>query len=141
MQDELVARVAPVDLINARFLQTEATVVERVSVAAELYPDLFTPGVGSVDKDGLMDYRELLRRMKPAQLACSMTPIATCYSSPIGSSGRQGSSVAKSPREATARHPILRRGPVLRRAHDRAVSMLIAVRGMQGDGPPGTGIA
>ena len=66
-QSDLVSRVAPADLINARFLQMEAAVVERVGIAAELYPDLFTPNVGLVDKDGLTDYRELLRRTKQVQ--------------------------------------------------------------------------
>ena len=66
-RDELISRVAPADLTNARFLQMEAVVVERIGIAAELYPDLFTPGVGSVDKDGLADYRELLRRMTQVQ--------------------------------------------------------------------------
>jgi hypothetical protein len=66
-QNELRTRVAPADLTDARFLQMEAAVVARVGVAAELYPDLFKPGVGSVDKDGLTDYREVLRRMKQVQ--------------------------------------------------------------------------
>jgi hypothetical protein len=64
---ELIARVAPADHGNARFLQMEAIVVARPGIAAELYPDLFTPGVGLVDKDGLADYRDLLRRMKQVQ--------------------------------------------------------------------------
>lgn len=66
-RDELTARVAPADLDNARFLQMEAIVVARSGIAAELYPDLFTPGVGLVDKDGLADHRNLLRRMKQVQ--------------------------------------------------------------------------
>lgn len=66
-RDELVSRVAPADLTNARFLCMEAIVVERIGIAAELYPDLFTPGMASVDKDGLADYRELLKRMKQVQ--------------------------------------------------------------------------
>jgi hypothetical protein len=66
-RDELIARVAPADLGNACFLQMEAVVVKRLGIAAELYPDLFTPGLGSADKDGLADYYELLRRMKQVQ--------------------------------------------------------------------------
>jgi hypothetical protein len=66
-RDELIARVAPADIGNARFLQMEAVVVERLGIAAKLFPDLFTPGLGSVDKDGLADYRDLLRRMKQVQ--------------------------------------------------------------------------
>lgn len=66
-RDELIARVAPADLGNARFLQLEAVVAERRGIAAELYPELFTPGLGFVDRDGLADYRDLLRRMKRVQ--------------------------------------------------------------------------
>jgi hypothetical protein len=66
-RDELISRVAPANLANARFLKMEAITVERIGIAAELYPDLFTPGVGSVDKDGLADYRALLRRMRQVQ--------------------------------------------------------------------------
>lgn len=66
-RDELISRVASADPNNARFLQMEAAVIERGDIAAELYPDLFMPGLGSVDKDGLADYRELLRRMKQVQ--------------------------------------------------------------------------
>jgi hypothetical protein len=66
-RDELIARVAPADLGNACFLKMEAVVVERLGIAAELYPDLFTPGLDSVDKDGLADYHDLLRRMKQVQ--------------------------------------------------------------------------
>ena len=46
-RDELIARIAPAHLSNACFLQMEAVVVERIGIAAELYPDLFTPGVVS----------------------------------------------------------------------------------------------
>ena len=66
-RDELIARIAPADLSSACFLQMEAVVVERRGIAAELYPDLFTPGLGSVDKDGLADYRDLLQRMAQVQ--------------------------------------------------------------------------
>ena len=66
-REELIARVAPADLGNASFLQMEAVVVKRLGIAAELYPDFFTPDLGSVDKDGLADYSDLLRRMKQLQ--------------------------------------------------------------------------
>ena len=62
-RDELIARAAPADISNARFLQMEAVAIARQGIAAELYPDLFTPGQGLVDKDGLTDYRDLLQRM------------------------------------------------------------------------------
>lgn len=66
-RDELMARVAQADLGNARLLQMEAIVAARPGIAAELYPNLFTPGTGLVDKDGLTDYRDLLRHMKQVQ--------------------------------------------------------------------------
>ncbi len=66
-KNELVERVAPVDVANSRFLVMEAAVLERVGIAEELYPDLFIAGTGAVDKDGLMDYRQLLSRMKQVQ--------------------------------------------------------------------------
>jgi hypothetical protein len=63
-RDELIARVAPANIDNAYFLRMEAVVLGRRGIAAQLYPDLFTPSLGSVDRDGLADYRDLLRRMK-----------------------------------------------------------------------------
>jgi hypothetical protein len=63
-RNEIIRRVAPAGLDNARFLRMEAVVVARPGIAAELYPDLFTPGLGPVDKDGLVDYRHLLRHMQ-----------------------------------------------------------------------------
>jgi len=77
-RDELIARVAPADLGNACFLKMEAVVVEPTRHHAELYPDLFSPGLGSVDKDGLADYHDLLRRMKQCNRACSMIVIVIC---------------------------------------------------------------
>ena len=73
-RDELIARVAPAKLDNARFLQVEAAVVERSGIAAELYPDLFVSGRGLVDKDGLVDYRDLLRCMKRVQPGVFLDP-------------------------------------------------------------------
>jgi hypothetical protein len=66
-RDELIARVAPADVGNGRFLRMEAVVMERPGIAAELYPDLFTPGSPSVDKDGLVDYHNLIARMTQLQ--------------------------------------------------------------------------
>lgn len=66
-RDELIARVAPADHSGARFLQLEAVVAQRRGIASELYPDLFTVGLGYADKDGLADYRDLLRRFKQVQ--------------------------------------------------------------------------
>jgi len=66
-RDELIKRVVPANLDSARFLQMEAIVIARSGIAAELYPELFTPGQGLVDKDGLADYRDLLHRMRQLQ--------------------------------------------------------------------------
>lgn len=45
----------------------EGAVVHRAGIASELYPHLFVPGVGLVDKDGLTDYRDLVAHMKQIQ--------------------------------------------------------------------------
>ncbi|WP_152647917.1 hypothetical protein [Rhodopseudomonas palustris] len=66
-REELIARVAPADISDAHFLRIEAAVVKRKGIASDLYPDLFDPRTGSVDKDGLVDYRELLERLDPVQ--------------------------------------------------------------------------
>lgn len=65
--NELMARLAPANLDAARLLTMEAVVVSRAGIAAELYPNLFTPGHDLVDKDGLADYRDLLHRTKQIQ--------------------------------------------------------------------------
>jgi hypothetical protein len=66
-RDELISRIPPADLGDARLLQIEAVAVQRSNIAAELYPELFTPGLGCADKDGLVDYRDLLKRMPQVQ--------------------------------------------------------------------------
>ena len=66
-QDELEARLAPSNLADIQFLTMESVVAFRPGLAAELYPDLFRPESGLVDKDGLADYRDLLRRMRQVQ--------------------------------------------------------------------------
>jgi hypothetical protein len=66
-RDDLIARVGPIDLGNVSFLWMEAAVAKRPGIAADLYPDLFTPGWASVDKDGLTNYRALLDRMQQVQ--------------------------------------------------------------------------
>lgn len=65
--DELRARMAPANLEGARVLVMESVVVSRAGIAEELFPELFTPGLGLVDKDGLADYRDLVRSMKQVQ--------------------------------------------------------------------------
>lgn len=67
-REELVSKVAPANVDDALFLNMEAYVVKKAGIAAELYPELFTPSKGSVDKDGLVDYRYLLQNMKQIQL-------------------------------------------------------------------------
>jgi hypothetical protein len=66
-REDLVNRVAPANLEGSLFLLMEAAVVKRPAIAMELYPDLFIPGEGLVDKDGLVDYRTLLSRMQQIQ--------------------------------------------------------------------------
>ena len=42
--------------------------MQRSNIAtAELYPELFTPGLGCADKDGLVDFETLLKRMPQVQ--------------------------------------------------------------------------
>jgi hypothetical protein len=67
-RDDLMARVRAVDVSGVSFLWMEAAVAKRTGIAADLYPDLFTPGLASVDKDGLADYRAILERMEQVQL-------------------------------------------------------------------------
>jgi hypothetical protein len=45
----------------------EAAVAKSPGVAANLYPNLFKPGLANVDKDGLTDYHALLERMQQVQ--------------------------------------------------------------------------
>lgn len=66
-KSEILQRAAIADSSSVRALQIEAAVVERAGIAADLYPDLFTPGAGNVDKDGLADYRHLINHMKEVQ--------------------------------------------------------------------------
>lgn len=64
---ELMERLSPANLSGAKLIRMEAAVVHRAGIASELYPHLFVPGVGLVDKDGLADYRDLADRMKQIQ--------------------------------------------------------------------------
>jgi len=66
-RDELIARVVPANLSGAQFLQMEAILVKRDGIAAELYPTLFKPRLGIVDKDGLTNYRDLLHQTTQVQ--------------------------------------------------------------------------
>ena len=42
-REELSARLEPADLSNAQFLRMEAVFMKRPNIAAEAYPDFFTP--------------------------------------------------------------------------------------------------
>jgi hypothetical protein len=74
-RDDIVARAHPADVSNGQFLLIEAAAVVRTGVAAELYPDLFTPNTGFVDKHGLVDYRHLLDRTRQVQPGVFHEPI------------------------------------------------------------------
>lgn len=65
---ELIERIKPAVLDeHAKFLQIESFVVSSPNLAAELYPELFDETSKLVDKDGLTDYRELLKRLNKIQ--------------------------------------------------------------------------
>jgi len=66
-RNELIARIGPINLDHAEFLQMEAAVIARPGISAELYPEFFNQENGFVDKDGLTDYRHLLARMRQVQ--------------------------------------------------------------------------
>jgi hypothetical protein len=66
-RDELSERVAPATLKGATYHWIEAYAVARSGLAAELYPELFDLTSGLVDKNGLTDYRALIKRMKHLQ--------------------------------------------------------------------------
>ena len=68
-REELIARVAPADLGNASFLQMEAVVVKATGrhAGSSSIPISLRPTWAPVDKDGLADYSDLLRRMKQLQ--------------------------------------------------------------------------
>lgn len=67
LRDELSERVAPATLQGATYHRLEAYAVARSGLAAELYPELFDLTSELVDKDGLTDYRALVKRMKHLQ--------------------------------------------------------------------------
>jgi hypothetical protein len=61
-REELCLRLASIDPIDLTFLRMEAVFAKRLGLASELYPDFFQTESSIVDKDGLVDYRELLSR-------------------------------------------------------------------------------
>ena len=52
--DELIKRLGSAELAQAQYIRLEAVAAARTGLAAELYPEFFTPGLGHVDKDGLV---------------------------------------------------------------------------------------
>lgn len=73
-RDELSERVAPATLEGATYHRLEAYAVARSGLAAEIYPELFDLTSELVDKDGLTDYRELVKRMKHLQPGLFLDP-------------------------------------------------------------------
>lgn len=66
-RDELIARASPSILESAQTLRREAITLVHPNAAAALYPEFFQIGNGFVDKDGLVDYRQLLKRTRLVQ--------------------------------------------------------------------------
>jgi hypothetical protein len=65
---ELAERVKPMMLDEtSRYLQIESYAVSQKGLAAQLYPELFAENSERVDKDGLVDYRTLCKRLKQVQ--------------------------------------------------------------------------
>lgn len=62
---ELLQKLATLPLDGATYERVEAYAVSRPGLAAELYPELFAGK--AVDKDGLMDYRTVTKRLKRVQ--------------------------------------------------------------------------
>jgi hypothetical protein len=74
LRDELSERVAPASLQGAIYHRLEAYAVARSGLAAEVYPELFDLTSELVDKDGLTDYRALVKRMKLLQPGVFLDP-------------------------------------------------------------------
>jgi hypothetical protein len=62
VRDELSAKIGLPDSGSLIFLRMESVFAKREGLAAELYPEFFVPSTGFVDKDGLVEYGELLSR-------------------------------------------------------------------------------
>lgn len=67
VKEELIKRLGSVNLEQADYFQLEAAAVARIGITAELYPEFFKHDSDHVDRDGLVDYRELLKRTKQVQ--------------------------------------------------------------------------
>lgn len=57
---ELSQKLGLLECTDVSWSRMEAVFAGRAGIAAELYPEFFIPGLGTVDRDGLVDYRELL---------------------------------------------------------------------------------
>lgn len=66
-REELILRASPLALANAGTLRREASTLIHPNVAADLYPEFFSVGQPFVDKDGLVDYRYLLKHTEQVQ--------------------------------------------------------------------------
>lgn len=65
---QLLERIGLTEAPDASsFVRIESFCISYPNVAAQLYPDLFDPKKGLVDKDGLVDYTILNKRMKQLQ--------------------------------------------------------------------------
>jgi hypothetical protein len=73
--DTLAQRLAPANLADAKGVRVEAPAFMKPGLAAALYPDLFRPDQGAVDKDGLVDYAALTARLKPIQPGVFHDPV------------------------------------------------------------------
>lgn len=62
VRDELLAKIGPPESGSMTLLRMEAVFAKREGLAAELYPEFFKPSTSLVDKDGLVEYGELLSR-------------------------------------------------------------------------------
>jgi hypothetical protein len=63
-QNEILSKISNLNDSNIDFLRSECVFARREGIAAEVYPELFTQNTLLVDKDGLVDYRELLSRFE-----------------------------------------------------------------------------
>ncbi|UGV28270.1 hypothetical protein E0H22_22875 [Rhodopseudomonas boonkerdii] len=61
-RDELSTKIGLLNDPDLTFIRMEAVFARREGLAANLYPEFFAPGADLVDKDGLVDYQELLSR-------------------------------------------------------------------------------
>lgn len=62
VRDELSAKIGLPDSRSLEFLWMESVFARGEGLAAELYPEFFLPSTSLVDKDGLVEYGELLSR-------------------------------------------------------------------------------